>query len=111
MSTIDKDVENFCLLVPHSIISKQLESGFLYNFIDEKGHIEIYEMIEFSSSFEILTSNFILNYLPKFKSIKELYLKTKLSGKPIPYRIEEMIKQFKEETNKVMQDYSYVVSF
>lgn len=102
MSTIDKDDENFCLLVPHSIISKQLESGFLYNFIDEKGHIEIYEMIEFSSSFEILTSNFILNYLPKFKSIKELYLKTKLSGKPIPYRIEEMIKQFKEETNKVM---------
>ena len=59
-------------------------------------------MIEFSNSFEILTSNLISNYLPKFKSIKELYLKTKLSGKPIPYRIEEMIKQFKEETNKVM---------
>lgn len=104
---IFKSYKIFCLLVPHSRVSKQLESGFLYNFIDEKGHIEIYGMLEFSSSFEILTSNFILNYLPKFKSIKELYLKTKLSGKPIPYRIEEMIKQFKEESNRICDVQNY----
>jgi hypothetical protein len=62
-------------------------------------------MLEFSSNFELLIDKFILSYLPKFNSIKELYLKTKLSGKPIPYRIEEMIKQFKEESNKVIPDY------
>lgn len=109
MSTIDNDYENFCLLVPHSIISKQLESGFLYNFIDEKGHIKRYGLIVFSNSFEILTSNFILNYLPKFKTIKELYLKTKLSGKPIPYRIEKMIKKFNEESNKEISYYTTTV--
>ena len=97
--------KTFCLLVPQSKVTKQLNSGFLYNFIDERKNIKIYGWLEFSSIFEILTNKFILGYLPKFKTIKELYLKTKLYGKPIPYRIEEMIKQFKEETNKVIEDY------
>lgn len=100
MFTSDKD---FCLLVP---FSKQFNSDFVCIFINERKHIERYLMIDFSSSFEILTSKFILSYLPKFKTIKELYLKTKLSGKPIPYRMDKMIKHFKEESNKVIEDYN-----
>jgi hypothetical protein len=102
MFTSDK---NFCLLVPHSKVTKLIDSGFLYDFIDERNHIKRYGMLEFSSSFEILISKFILSYLPKFKTIKELYLKTKLSGKPIPYRIDKMVKHFKEESNKLIEDY------
>jgi hypothetical protein len=102
MFTSDK---NFCLLVPQSKVTKLIDSGFLYDFIDERNHIKRYGMLEFSSSFEILISKFILSYLPKFKTIKELYLKTKLSGKPIPYRIDKMVKHFKEESNKLIEDY------
>lgn len=98
--------KTFCLLIPHSKVTKQLNSGFLYNFMDERKHIETYGMLEFSSSFELLIDKFILSYLPKFKTIKELYLKTKLSGKPIPYRMDKMIKHFKEESNKVIEDYN-----
>ena len=99
------------ILVPYSKITKQFNSDFLYSFIDvckfidERKNIKTYLMIDFSSSFEILKDKFILNYLPKFKTIKELYLKTKLSGKPIPYRMDKMIKHFKEESNKVIEDY------
>lgn len=103
MFTSDK---TFCLLVPHSKVTKQLNSGFLYNFMDERKHIETYGMLEFSSSFELLIDKFILSYLPKFKTIKELYLKTKLSGKPIPYRMDKMIKHFKEESNAIIEDYN-----
>lgn len=100
----------FCLLVPYSKITKQFTPGSLClinvcNFINERNHIETYLMIEFSSSFEILTDGFILNYLPKFKTIKELYLKTKLSGKPIPYRMDKIIKHFKKESNEVLVKY------
>ena len=99
----------FCLLVPFSKITKQFNSGFynnVCNFINERKHIETYLIIDFFSSFELLTDRFILNYLPNFKTIKELYLKTKLSGKPIPYRMDKIIKHFKEESNKVLEDYT-----
>lgn len=106
-----KSDKSFCLLVP---FSKQFNSDFVYdiinvcNFTNERKHIERYLMIDFSSSFELLIDKFILNYLPKFKTIKELYLKTKLSGKPIPYRMDKMIKHFKEESNKViMEEYEF----
>ena len=107
---IIKSDKIFCLLVPYSKITKQFNSDFLYSFIDvckfidERKNIKTYLMIDFSSSFEILKDKFILNYLPKFKTIKELYLKTKLSGKPIPYRMDKMIKHFKEESNKVIME-------
>jgi hypothetical protein len=100
-----KSDKSFCLLVPQSKVTEQLNFGFLYDFIDERKYIKSYRLLEFSSSFEILTSKFILEYLPKFKTIKELYLKTKLYGKPIPYRMDKMIKHFKEESNKVIEDY------
>ena len=95
----------FYLLIPQSEVPKQRSSIFLYTFMDERKHIETYGVLGFSSNFELLADRVILNYLPKFKTIKELYLKTKLSGKPIPYRIEEMIKQFNEESNKIIEDY------
>lgn len=104
-----KSDKSFCLLVP---FSKQFNSDFAYvfinvcNFINERKHIERYLMIDFSSSFELLIDKFILSYLPNFKTIKELYLKTKLSGKPIPYRMDKMIKHFKEESNAIIEDYN-----
>ena len=100
----------FYLLFPQSEVIKHRSSMFSYTFMDERKHIETYRVLGFSSNFELLADRVILNYLPKVKAIKELYLKTKLSGKPIPYRIEEIIKQFKEETNKVIEDYSNVVN-
>lgn len=103
MFTSDK---TFCLLIPHSKITKQFDSDYLYDFMDEKRHVKTYGIFEFSSIFELLIDGFILSYLPKFKTIKELYLKTKLSGKPIPYRMNKMIKHFKEESNKVIEDYN-----
>lgn len=112
-----KSDKTFCLLVPYSKITKQFTPGSLdnsinvCNFINERKHIETYLMIDFSySGFEILTDGFILNHLPKFKTIKELYLKTKLSGKPIPYRTDEMINQFKDESNKLIEE-SYDAPF
>lgn len=95
----------FYILFPQSEVTKQRSSIFLYTFMDERKHIKTYGVLGFSSNFELLADRVILKYLPKFKTIKELYLKTKLSGKHIPYRIDKMIKHFKEESNKVIEDY------
>jgi hypothetical protein len=93
------------LLIPQSNVTKKLSSIYYYTFMDERKYIKTYGVLGFSSSFELLADWVILSYLPKFKTIKELYLKTKLSGKPIPYRMDKIIKHFKEESNKVIEDY------
>lgn len=95
----------FYLLIPQSKVTKQFSSIFYYTFIDERKHIETYGVLGFSSIFELHADRVILGYLPNFKTIKELYLKTKLSGKPIPYRMDKMIKHFKEESNAIIEDY------
>lgn len=96
----------YYLLIPQSEVPKQRSSIFSYTFMDERKHIETYGVLGFSSNFDLLAYMAVLNFLPKFKTIKELYLKTKLSGKPIPYRMDKMIKHFKEESNKIIEDYS-----